>query len=348
MSALTIVITKPQISDYLQLCYDAIKPVFDNVEYWIDNYISKEIFRFSGVLKTDPEKLIIPHVELYEKPSDYKGAIAVHMDPHGFRVFDLLNEIKSKYVIILDSDFICKDPNFWDKAITLLQEKPMVTISDTGFRYRKRIIDTPFIHFRGFAFEDFPTTPFMGFRREDMLELVPDRIAWGHFHDIFPNTKDPVFDNMKFVSYNLCRNELVGFVDIWGPLRERSFNFFHFWDSRNEIEDDMKIINNKELDESYRIMHLSYAICKIVLKYMTGKADIHKASTLVSEMRKIKNWLLRQENMPYTLVNPYSIVYDLFKNLPFQIEKEEYFDRLRNMREIFDLYRISPELEKEL
>lgn len=349
---LTVVITKPQISDYLQLCYDAIKPIFDNVDYWIDNYISEEVSKFSGILKESPgQELIFPYNHHYVKPENFEGIVATHMDSHGHRVFDLLNEIKSKYVIILDSDFFCNDAKFWEKAILLLQEKLMVSVSNTEFKYTKSLTDLPFIHFRGFRYEDFPTTPFLGFRREEILEFAPDRKAWGHFGDVF-RIKDPIFDNMKYISFSLHRNDKVGYVDVWGPLNKREFSFFHFWDSRNKIEDDLKIIDNKDFDEIYRIMHLSYVICKVILKYMLNKFENHKAFRLVSRMDEIKKWILKEwktkGKMPYTLTNPYSVVYDLFKNLPSHINKNEHFYRLGEMRTIFDKYRISPELEKEL
>lgn len=297
--SITIVISHGKNLDFLSYCIKILRsiPILKGVTIWADGCRAEN---------------------LSDKNVDVS---TTHKTRHGVRSFELLNQIQTDIVYIIDSDFFCKDENFWFESINQLNKKILVTISQPWHG----------------PVTIFPSTPFMGFQRKEVLEIIPTKDAWDHFGALFPKVKYPVFDNMKYVFLILYVLDEVHYIDKWNPLKERSFKFFHFWKSIKSLDEKMGIFKDMNKSEYTRYQHLAGMICQKFFEYIIGNRSFED---ILNEKSYINDLKQRAEN---SLYRPYSQLFDFIENMGFQLFEEDK-ERFENLKQFFSPFIINKEL----
>lgn len=227
-----------------------------------------------------------------------------HNEPHGTRCYDLLMEVPTDRVIIMDSDFFCTDKNFWKDVKIKLEEFSLISIKDSWLSF-------PYTNL---------TTPFVAYNKKVVLEYVPYRDLWNHFGVKYPKMPDPLFDHMKFVFLVALNNKFACAIDSW-DLSERKYGFCHLWDSRHSYSENFEAFNNSADASRYR--YIAYGVSKYIFDYsLTGHMPIdHRLHYYVDEIVKNNNRALHD-------------IRDTLLHLGDQFICKEHFDRFMEIRSV--------------
>jgi len=230
--SLQIVVSHTKTFDYLYHCLDILEQVgFNRRDIWVDGY------------KSHCQELI-----------GKVAKVTMHELDHGIRCYDILKEATSDYVIIMDSDFFCCDPEFWKDVLGKVAQFPLSAIRRMWYDDRYQL-----------------TTPFVVYQREKILQIAPTRAAWNHFIRVFPDMPDPIFDHLQYLFLLVMKNGQAGIIDEW-DITKRKYKFSHLWDSRHTYEENFKDFEDPDIDLDVRYKYLVYGVSKYIFHYVAGNA----------------------------------------------------------------------------
>ena len=229
---LQIVVSHTETFAYLYHCLDILEQVgFNRKDIWIDGY------------KCHCKEMI-----------GKVAKVTTHELDHGIRCYDIVKEATSDYVIIMDSDFFCCDPEFWKDVLGKVAQFPLSAIRRIWYGNSYQL-----------------TTPFVAYQRKEILRIAPVRAAWNHFTRVFPDMPDPVFDHLQYLFLLAMKNGRAGVIDEW-DMTVRKYKFCHLWDSRHTYEENFKDFEDQTIDLFTRYKYLVYGISKNIFHYVIGNA----------------------------------------------------------------------------
>jgi len=232
--SLQIVVSHTKTFDYLYHCLDILEQVgFNRRDIWVDGY------------KSHCQEL-----------TDKVAKVTTHRLDHGIRCYDILKEATSDYVIIMDSDFFCCDPDFWKDVLEKLTEFPLSSIRRMWYENTYQL-----------------TTPFVAYQRKEILRIAPVRAAWNHFIRVFPDMPDPIFDHLQYIFLLAMKNNQAGIIDEW-DITKRKYKFCHLWDSRHTYEDNFKDFEGKTIESYISYQYLAHGVSKFIFHYVAGNVPI--------------------------------------------------------------------------
>lgn len=281
MDQFTLYISYTKDSDYLYHFCDIVKriPFLNNAKIIIDGWFNKE-----------DEETLVKNIDWGALGIPFEKKM-IHNISHGERCFELLEQADTDIVFIVDSDFFCLDERLWVDAYSKLISSPEIYLVSL---YQ----DWNWI-------KDLPTTPFMAYRRKEVLDFVPEKMLWNHFRKIWPNLKQPVFDFMRFPFVSLYMSGHTHCIGAMNPATNLSYNHYHFWDSRHFPEENFKDFD-KEITGS-TAMFMVYGISKYLFKLIkSGQGTIPEF---------ILNYMKYAKDSPYY----FAYIKDFFNNFEKQI-----------------------------
>jgi hypothetical protein len=283
---LTVVVTHCEDQVYLLHCLDILRSLtaLKGGTIWVDGYGS-----------------------VYSGSKEMVSSVTTHGQPHGVRSFELLSMIKTEFVIVMDADFFCADERFWEATFESLDKSVIVGVGQPW-------------HFS----INLPTTPFVAYRRLDVLSMVPEKAAWNHFGHIWPNLPEPLFDHLKFLFLIAASQKLATCIDQWYPVGGRKYSFFHFWDSRHRYEKNFSDFANTALDEKMRHQYLSFGLSKCIFHHLRGELISPELWSRIADAMKYKNQTTNENLM------------DVMKNLEPQLRaRPDWQKKMRDISERF-------------
>jgi len=300
---LTIIISHTQDYCYLNHSLDIFEQLgYKRKDIWIDGYQNFNL-QMCGIV----------------------NKVTSHKDPHGAHSYDLLKEATTEYVLIVDSDFFCMDRDFWKASFLQAESYPIVSI----YRPWASFAESPLVPLKML------TTPFVLYKRKEVLDMVPVREVWNHFYYNFPGLPDPVFDHLMFVFLTAMKKGKAIGIDNW-IQKDRTFNFCHLWDSRHTYKENFEDFDNNAQAYPVVLEYLSYGVSKYVFQYSAGLISTFE-DKLWSYIDRIKASSDDGSNG-----KPWLNVLDTFYNLESTISfKEDWVRRFFPIREKFyAIYRL--------
>ena len=295
---LTIIISHTQDYCYLNHSLDIFEQLgYKRKNIWIDGYQNFNL-QMCGIV----------------------NKVTTHGDPHGAHSYDLLKEATTEYVLIVDSDFFCMDRGFWDEVFRLSQSYPIVSI----YRPWASFSETPFIPLK------ILTTPFVLYRRKEVLDMVPVRAVWNHFYHIFPTLPDPVFDHLMFVFLTALKSGRAIGVDNW-IQKDRKYNFCHLWDSRHTYRENFEDFDKRVHEDQVILEYLSYGVSKYLFQYVSNLIPVFedKIWTYIGQ--------IMQASVDKINPKPWLNILDTFSSLESVISfKTNWLERFLLIKEKFD------------
>lgn len=247
-----------------------------------------EGLKFFNDVKVNLDGWKAPFVD-HHKTNPVVDRIYTHAEGHGSRYYSWLRNSDTERVMFFDSDFLCSDNSFWEKAWLMSGEYPLVSI---GRKWHWGLI--------------LPSTPFL-ILRKDLLGVLPERALWDHFGRSFPEIPDPLFDNMQYLFLLVMKRKMFGCVDVWYPLGERIHKFYHLWGSLSTPQED--------IDRYYKTgenLFLGRWVCKIILLTVLNEKSLD--IDIWTSVDKIVSMYPHHTSLD---------LLDLFRNVQYQLGEKE-------------------------